>query len=136
MVLDFGEKKPDQSTLSPQKVAEQLASLVEHYAELTKRLYSGSKVDWILGTQQGLPEALLKEVLLRTEGDKKVSGFQNLAEIGGALRFAEMIDFEIKTNNDGSIVLKINFRGKSYDVDVNKLHQLASAFRNKQTNEK
>jgi len=134
--LDFGEKRPDQSTLSPHEVAEQLASLVEHYTELAKRLYSGSRVDWVLGTQQGLPEALLKEVLLRTEDDKKISGFQNLAEIGGALRFAEMIDFEIKTDNDGNTVLKINFRGKNYDVDVNKLHQLALAFHDKQNNEK
>ncbi|TSC79329.1 MAG: Uncharacterized protein G01um101418_995 [Parcubacteria group bacterium Gr01-1014_18] len=134
--LDFGEKRPDQSTLSPHEVAEQLASLVEHYAELAKRLYSGSKVDWILGTQQALPEALLKEVLLRTENDKQVAGFQNLAEIGGALRFAEMIDFEIKTDNNGEIVLKINFRGKSYDVDVDKLQRLASAFRDKQNNGK
>jgi len=93
-------------------------------------------VDWMLGTQQGLPEALLKDVLLRTEDDKKISGFQNLAEIGGALRFAEMIDFEIKTDNDGNTVLKINFRGKNYDVDVNKLHQLALAFHDKQNNEK
>ena len=134
--LDFGEKRPDQSTLSPHEVAEQLASLVEHYTELAKRLYSGSRVDWVLGTQQALPEALLKEVLLRTENDKKISGFQNLAEIGGALRFAETIDFEIKTGNDGNMALKINFRGKNYDVDVDKLHQLALACRDKQNNEK
>ncbi|MCI0618752.1 histidine phosphatase family protein [bacterium] len=134
--LDFGEERPDQSTLSPHEVAEQLASLVEHYAELAKRLYSGSKIDWVLGTQQALPEALLKEVLLRTEDDTKISGFQNLAEIGGALRFAEMIDFEIKTDNDGGVLLKINFRGKKYDVDVDKLHQLAIVFRDKQNNEK
>ncbi len=134
--LDFNEKRPDTSTLSPHEVAEQLASLIVHYAELSKRLYSGSKIDWILGTQQGLPEALLREVLVRTDNDKKVSGFQNLTEIGGALRFAEMIDFEIRIDDEGVSTLQINFRGKSYDVDMCKLHELSTSFHSKQNNGK
>lgn len=134
--LSFGDKNPDSETTSPHEIAESLAYIITKYLKMAGKLYSGSSIDLINGTHQGLPEALLKEVLKRKIDDKKeIIGFDNLEEIGGALKFAESMEFLIKTDEQGNKSLRLNFRGQTYDLEMDKLSELAKSYAEKQKHE-
>jgi len=126
--LSFGTKKPDQDTTSPYEVAKSFAYILTKYLTMADKLYSGSRIDLINGTHQGLPEALLKEVLIRQKDDQKVIGFEKLEDIGGALKFSEGMEFLIKIDELGNKILKLNFRGQIYDIDMDKLNELAQSY--------
>lgn len=129
--LSFGIKKPDAETISPHEVAESFAYILTKYLKMADKLYSGSNIDLLNGTHQGLPEALLKEVLKRKIDDKEVVGFDNLEDIGGALKFTEGMEFIIKTDERGDKKLTVNFRGQEYDIDMTKLNELAKSYAEK-----
>lgn len=126
--LSFGNNRPDAETPSPHENAAAIAYILDRYIKMADRLYSGSQVDLINGTHQGFPEALLKEILIRQKGDQKIIGFEKLEEIGGALRPTEGMEFFIKTDEKGDKVIKLNFRGEIYGLDLNKLTALAEEY--------
>lgn len=130
--LSFGTEKPDLETPSPHEVAESFAYILTKYLRMADKLYSGSNIDLINGTHQGLPEALLKEVLIRRKDDQELVGFQKLEDIGGALKFTEDMEFLIKIDEQGNKVLKLNFRGQTYDIAMDKLTELAKSYAEKQ----
>lgn len=130
--LSFGFNRPDAKTPSPHENAEAIAYILDRYIRMADKLYSGSKVDLINGTHQGFPEALLKEILIRQEGNKTILGFEKLEEIGGALRPTEGMEFAIKTDESGNKIINLNFRGKQYDLDINKLAELAEEYAKRQ----
>jgi len=130
--LSFGTKKPDAETVSPHEVAESFAYILTKYFKMADKLYSGSNIDLVNGTHQGLPEALLKEVLKRKNDDgEELTGFDNLEEIGGALKFTEGMEFLIKVDERGNKKLTVNFRGQEYDIDMAKLNELAKSYAEK-----
>lgn len=126
--LSFGDQRPDPETVSPHEIAESFACLLAKYLKMADKLYSGSNIDLINGTHQGLPEALLKEILVRKKDDEEILGFEKLKDIGGALKFTESVEFLIKTSGVGEKSLQINFRGESFGVDMGKLHELAKSY--------
>lgn len=130
--LSFGAERPDDETLSPHEVAESFAYVIKRYMRMADKLYSGSNIDLINATHQGLPEALLKEILIRKVGDKEVVGFEKLEDIGGALKFTEGVEFLIKTDEQGNKKSTVIFRGKEYDVDMAKLSDLAKTYEERQ----
>lgn len=134
--LSFGDKKPDEETVSPHEVAETMASVLEIYFRMTDRLRSGSKVDLINITHQSLPEALLKEILVRQEGGEKKIGFSTLVEIGGPLKLGEPMEFIIKADSQGNKTIHLYFRGKIFDIDLDKLNNLAKSYYEKKYNRK
>jgi broad specificity phosphatase PhoE len=130
--LSFGAERPDPETASPHEVAESFAYILTKYFKMADKLYSGSNIDLVNGTHQGLPETLLKEVLKRKIDDnEEVVGFDNLEEIGGALKFTEGMEFIIKTDERGDKKLTVNFRGQEYDIDMAKLNELAKSYAEK-----
>lgn len=130
--LNYGDRKPDTETVSPHEIAESFAYLLTKYLRMTDKLYSGSNIDLVNGTHQGLPEALLKEILKRKIDDKEIIGFEKLEDIGGALRFTEGVEFVIEADGEGSKRLTVNFRGQEYDIDMIKLEELAKSYEEKQ----
>lgn len=130
--LSFGQEKPDLETTSPHEVAESFAYVLTKYLRMADKLYSGSNIDLINGTHQGLPEALLKEIMVRRKGDEELVGFEKLEDIGGALKFTEGMEFLIKVDERGNKALKLNFRGQTYDIAVGKLLDLAKSYEEKQ----
>jgi bisphosphoglycerate-dependent phosphoglycerate mutase len=130
--LSFGVERPDAETSSPHEVAESFAYILIKYLKMADKLYSGSNIDLINGTHQWLPEALLKEVLKRkTDDGKEVVGFNNLEDIGGALKFAEEMEFIIKTDEQGNKKITVNFRGQKHDIDAERLNELAKSYAEK-----
>ena len=130
--LSFGAERPDAETASPHEVAESFAYILTRYLKMADKLYSGSNIDLINGTHQGLPEALLKKVLKRKIDDEEVTGFEKLEDIGGALKFTEGMEFIIKTDEERNKKLTVNFRGQEYDIDMAKLDELAQSYVEKQ----
>lgn len=130
--LSFGSQRPDPKTTSPHEIAESFAYILTKYLRMSDKLYSGSKIDIINGTHQGLTEFLLKEVLIRKIDDKEVVGFEKLEDIGGALKFTEGVEFVIKTDEHGNKNLIVNFRGQEYNMDMPRLDELAKSYAEKQ----
>lgn len=133
--LSFGTEKPDLETTSPHEIAESFAYVLTKYLRMAEKLYSGSNIDLINVTHQGLPEALLKEILIQQKDDQKIIGFDKLEDIGGALKFTEGMEFLIKTDEQGNKSLKLNFRGQTYDLEMDKLGELAKSYEEKQKHE-
>lgn len=133
--LSFGTEKPDSETTSPHEIAESFAYVLTKYLRMADKLYTGSNIDLINGTHQGLPEALLKEILIREKDDQKIIGFDKLEDIGGALKFTEGMEFLIKVDEQGNKSLKLNFRGQTYDLEMDKLNELAKSYEEKQKHE-
>jgi broad specificity phosphatase PhoE len=129
--LSFGKEKPDAETVSPEESAEIFAYMVSHYMDMAPRLYSGSEVDWVHGTQQALAESLLQRIMIRDVDGKKVTGFEKMGDIGGTLGYAEGMDFVVKTDEAGTPGIKLDFRGAEYDLDVAKLNELAERYAGK-----
>lgn len=127
--LSFGSEKPDSDTISPQDVAKTFAYIVQKYIDMTDKLYSGSNIDLINGTHQALPEALLKEILIRKQDGTEIVGFERLEDIGGALKPTESMEFLISTNDSGTKEVKLHFRGQVYDIDLSALHELAELYK-------
>ncbi|MDO9399446.1 MAG: histidine phosphatase family protein [bacterium] len=126
--LDFGIKKPDSGTDSPHEIAESFAYVLMKYFKMADKLYSGSDIDLVNGTHQGFPESLLMYVLKRKTDNKEVVGFDDVDEIGGALKFTEGMEFIVKTEEQGDKKLTVNFRGQEYDIDMEKLKELAESY--------
>lgn len=103
--------------------AKGIASFLESNENKFKELRGkGKKFHYIAGTHAGIPEALLKRVMINEKGKL---GFKKAREIGGTLEFAEPVNFLLK--KDGTY--QINFRDKIYDVDMKELHKLALAYK-------
>lgn len=126
--LNFGENRPDEETWSSRETAESFAYALRRYIKMPDKLYAGSEVDIINGTHQALPEALLKEVLIREQGSEKIVGFEKLEEIGGALKLTEGMEFEINVDAVGQKTIKLHLRGREYDIDLEKLNKLAESY--------
>jgi len=127
--LSYGEQKPDAETSSPHEIAEDLAFALDRFIRMSDRLNSGSNIDLVNGTHQSMPEALLKEIMVREKEGKKIVGFEKLEEIGGALQPTESMEFLIKTDGSGEKELKLYFRGHEYDLDMNIINKLVGAYR-------
>lgn len=126
--LSFGDKRPDPETWSPHETAEAVSYLLSHYIKIPERLRSDSDIDLINGTHTVVPLTLLKEALIREEKGGKVIGFENISEIGGALKSTEAIEFLITTDKEGKKNVKLNFRDHTYDIYLDKVEELAQSY--------
>lgn len=111
-------RKLGKKDLTSKEAAQNLAYMLKNYENMSKRLYSGSDVDLILGTHAYLPESLLKQLL----------GFKSIKNIGGILNYAEPVEFKIKRDDKGKSHIGLYLRGKDYKVNMKKLNQLAGSY--------
>lgn len=123
-----GSKASRGGSLSATQLAEGFAYILKSNMGLSNKIYSNSKVNLINGTHQLLPECLLREVMIREVDGKKVVGFDKIEEIGGLLNYAEPVDFVLKRDDIGDYDMKVNFRGHTFDVDMNRLNKLADNY--------
>lgn len=124
-------KEFDNQTDSSQKVAEGFAYLLDNYIKMSSRLPDGSKVNLINGTHEGLPEALLNEVMVRYENGGRVRGFDEVEDIGGTLKYGEGMKFRIFRDKEGKDRVELDFRGKKYEIDRERLSKLARSYKKK-----
>ena len=80
-----------------------IATYVDHYARMAKRLRSGSRALLPSGSHGGIPlEIFLQQVLVRELANgRNVVGFQTLEEIGGSIAPSESFTVTIETDVQG-----------------------------------
>ena len=127
--LGFKDQRPDETTPPPREIAAGVAKLVDRYINMADRLYSGSEIELLNTSHKGIPESLLKEVLLRkvkgeNNEEKIIRGFESLQDIGGSMRPSESWSLIIKTDDGGNKTIKILLRGQEYDLDTDRLNEL------------
>lgn len=130
--LKFGDQKPDKETASPHEIAAGVAKLVRRYIRMSDKLYSGSKIDLINTSHKGTLEPFLKETLIRkvtyeAGRETTVRGFDEVEEIGGGMRPSESWELEVTTDENGEKTVKLNLRGETYDLDLNRVEELSAS---------
>lgn len=63
-------------------------------------------------------------VILRDKEDNKLN-VENIDQIGGPFQPGEYLDFDINSDKSGQEHVKIVLRGKTYEVDMDKLREMA-----------
>ena len=115
--LDTDEDRPDETTWSSREVSEGLASTLQHFVDVSARLYNGSRSHIALISHSGQIEHVLVDLF----GEDR-SGF--IEKIGGGLRFLEGAKFTIARDSAGGLTIKLEFRGRSKEIDPKLLEAL------------
>ncbi len=118
----------------PEEAAAYIATIVNKGIEMVKKLKNNSAVDIFNMTHKTITEPLLMKIILLPNGQKP----QKLAEIGGALGLNEGWELDVKTDNNGTQIVKlIMYRVNSsngqnpkydkteYNIDLDELNRLA-----------
>lgn len=118
------------------ETAGSFASVVLHYADMAKRLKSGSDVLIPAGTHGGTMEYLLQQALITkdTEGRDRV-GFDTLDVIGGEMDPSDSYNVCVRTDEKGDLLpLRVTFDNKNRPqtelyLDANKVKELAGFYK-------
>jgi len=119
-----------------EEMAGAYAYVIEHYQEMAKRLYSGSKVLIPAGTHGGVMEFLLQQALITKDNDgKEKTGIDNIKEIGGEFDPSDSFNIDVKTDSDGNFKeFKVSFDNinrpqEEMFLDTKKVHELADTYK-------
>lgn len=134
--LQNWDKRPDPGTYSPVEEAAMVARRVDTFIRMADRLHSGSQVDLLSATHDYVLAAFLKEVMIREQGGTSVRGYESVKDIGGPLGYTESFNVKIRTNESGGKAVKLVFRGKDYDMDMDRLQELVEIGKNLSEQEK
>ena len=105
-----------------ENIAKELAyTLISAKEDSQKIERKNLKFHYFHGTHETLTESLLKRIIITKEN--KI-GFDNIEEIGGGLQYAEPINFIL----DKDKTYKVEMRNKIYEVDMDRLENLASQY--------
>lgn len=126
--LSFGDERPDEGTWSARERAEMMSYLLEHYINMTDRLNANSDIDLMNLTHATMPESLLKYTLVRNVDGQEVKGMNSVSEIGGSLGPSETMEILIDAKDKDKKSINLFFRGKSWKLDTDAIHELAQGF--------
>lgn len=123
--LDHPERAEELGVQTPEQCAEDIAYRASQEFKMTKHMYDNSNVRLRNFTHGPKLEPFLKEIIIQKSGQK---GFKKLEEIGGALGPGE--SFKFKTVRNGNkFDVKLILRGEEYEIDQNRLEELAVNYR-------
>lgn len=116
---------PTGKTPSPEEAAAMVAYRVGVELGMVSRLKDFSDVLLKNLTHGPFIDAFLQQVIIREVDGQKVSGFQNVEEVGGALKPMEGYTIDAHTDADGTLSFKLILREQEYEVDEKRLTELA-----------
>ena len=130
-VVQYWLDHPDESgeTTGTLECAAAFAYRIDTCARMADRLYDDSNVLLKHKTHGPNPDALLKEIMIQENGKK---GFDNVKEIGGAIKPGEGMKFIVDINANGEKTMKLKFRDKLYDYDKERFEELVKLYKEKQ----
>jgi len=112
---------------TPRQTATELAHRLESGMNMSKRLFENLDTKVNNFTHGPKLECLLKYVLKKEDGSV---GVQDLDEIGGSFKPGESMDFDIQRDEHGELKpLTVQFRGETYEVDMETLKQLQDEYK-------
>ena len=122
------EKFKEQNVPTPREVAARMAHRLSSGVKMSDKLFKDLEMKVNNITHGPNAECLLKYVI---RNDKK-SGFNDVAEIGGAFKPGENVDFNIERAENGALKpIKINLRGREYDFDMDEFNKLLEEYKEK-----
>ncbi len=95
-------------------------STVKNYFTIGNQMASEPFLAWV-----ALAESAGVEHLDKTENNPNFDPVGKLREMGGTLKIMEGWHLKIKTDDEGKLVVKLNLRGKDFDLDLEKVRELA-----------
>jgi hypothetical protein len=96
-----------------EEIAGSFASIILHYCDMLRRLYSGSSVLIPAGTHGGTMEMLLREALVRKDRD----GQEVPQDFGGEFNPSEAYNVDIETDENGELKkLRVTFDDPKREV--------------------
>lgn len=125
--LDNSELCEQEGVTTPHEAATQIAYRADIETRMTSKFLNGTDIRLVNITHGPKLEPFLLEV---------VDEFNSLEDIGDSLDPGENFEFEIQTDASGERNIKLNFRGKTYDINQSKLEMLAKEYRDKLKQEK
>jgi hypothetical protein len=127
------EKFKEQDVPTPREVAARMAHRLSSGVKMSDKIFKDLEMKVNNFTHSPNPECLLKYVI-KNNGK---SGLDDIAEIGGTFKPGENVDFIIERDGQGNLKpIKINFRGKEYDFDMDEFNKLIEEYNEKKQQEK
>lgn len=118
----------------PEEAAASVAVLYANYVDMPELFYSGTEATLNQSTHKTTTEPLLKEILILPSGEKMIS----LQDIGGSLGTVDSWELLVETDEEENKKVQILMRRKkrgeedklefeeaTYDVDLERLEELA-----------
>ena len=104
-----------------------LAYMVDKYAKIAVKCKNGFKLELGHVTHDIVIMDFLRKLMIvrDDEGSRQAVDFDKL---GGHVKFLENFDVIIKTDEQGELGFKIDFRGQEYDLDTAEVEELAHIF--------
>lgn len=125
--LDNSQLCKEKGLDTPHEVATQIAYRAAREVGMTERFLSNTDIRMVNITHGPKLEPFLLEI---------VDDFKTLEDIGNALKPGESFEIEVSTDDSGKRQVKLNLRGKSYDVNEDNLEALAQEYREKLVKER
>lgn len=120
--LDNPELCEKEGVTTPHEAATQIAYRAARELGMTERFLNETDIRLVNITHGPKLEPFLLEV---------IDDFKTLEDMGDSFNPGESFEFEVQTDKDGQKSVKLNFRGKSYDVNEENLSKLATEYREK-----
>lgn len=129
-ILDNPERARELNTLTPEEVASEMAQRIMHEIGMSNKFLNDSEVELLHSTHGPRFELFLQQVMVNERGEL---GFKHVDEIGGAINPGEgfqMIEkrTEKDTPDTDNYTLEIQFRDKTYGVDLQRLKELTQLY--------
>jgi bisphosphoglycerate-dependent phosphoglycerate mutase len=127
--LDHEDRCKELGITGPQEAAEETAYRIYHEIMMTPRLKSDSEVHLLNVTHGPKLEPFLQRILIMPDGEL---GFKSVQEIGGSMNPGEGPKFLSSTDNNKKQTVKLELRGQRYQLDLEKLKELADNYGRRQ----
>lgn len=125
-LINTGEERFDNNSISSKELSREIAGLLLHITEMTKRFKNDTNIDFVLISHAGVIENFLVDVL------KKRDEEESLKAIGGMLDFLEGFSLQINRKDKQHAQINFSFRGTDVDLDESALRELAGIAKNNQ----
>ncbi len=129
--LDNSELCVENGVITPREAAAEIAARAYKELGMTERFYKDTDIRLTNITHGPKLEPFLQQVLIKDNGEK---GFKSLEEIGGALNPGESFEFEVNIDENGKKNVKLNLKGKTYEVDLKEIEKLYQEYKEKNSN--
>ncbi len=131
--------KPNKTTITPRESAALAAYQVNRLLNLPQFMKNDVVKNYFTVGNQLASEPFLTYVVLgkyagaehggKTEDGLEFNAVERLREIGGSLKITEGWHLKIITNDKGKLIANLKFRDKEYDLDLDKIRELAEVGR-------
>jgi len=117
LIREFFDKEFPKIGLKGEGVGKELDALIQHFALMAQRFYSGSKVKMIVVGHSGIIEYLTKLIYLKNNPEINPADV-GVEDIGGLLDYMSGPQIRISSDESGNQVAQFNFKELSLNYPI------------------